>query len=75
VLTGTRAMAMLEKTWPAIWNRLIMNVPWNMWRDGLRMPHPPMVLTLMRRLDKPPLAWPVAPPRPRRSRRKRTTTQ
>lgn len=39
VLTGTRAMAMLEKTCPAIWNRLIMNVPWSMCRDAILIPH------------------------------------
>lgn len=46
MLTGTRAMAMLEKTCPAIWNRLIINVPWNMLLVGFLMPHPAVVLRL-----------------------------
>lgn len=64
-------MAMLEKTCPAIWNRLMMNVPWNMVRDGFLMPQPGVVPTLPRR---PRLAaGPLIPPR--RSRAARMTTQ
>ena len=66
VLTGTLAIAMLEKTCPAIWNRLITNVPWNMTLDGFLIPHPAAVAKLV--------CFPALIP-PIRSRTPRITTQ
>lgn len=53
VETGTLAIAMDEKTCPAIWNKLIINVPWNMAFVGFLMPQP-LAVPMLPLLPCPP---------------------